>query len=350
MGFVKDSCQSMNNQTYEGFDSSSFISFLYQWRRTFFIVGLMAALLSVIFSSSYFITPLFKSQVILFPTSTNAISKALLSNNPSQEDILEFGEDEQIEQMLQILNSNKIRDSIIAKYDLMHHYQIDDKDPYRITKLFKRYESNVLYKRTENSGVKIIVYDQDAQMAADMANDIAALYDVVKNDMKRLRADQAFRIVEREYDKLKKEIAFKEDSLTALRKLGVYDYESQSEMINRQLAMEIAKGSQENIKRLESRLDILAKYGGPYVSLRDALEHDKKQLSEIRAKYEEAKVDAEQNLPQKFIVSNAYKAEKKSYPIRWLIVVISTLGALFLTILIIITFEQIEHLQLKKKV
>jgi uncharacterized protein involved in exopolysaccharide biosynthesis len=310
----------------------------------------MAALLSVIFSSSYFITPLFKSQVILFPTSTNAISKALLSNNPSQEDILEFGEDEQIEQMLQILNSNKIRDSIIAKYDLMHHYQIDDKDPYRITKLFKRYESNVLYKRTENSGVKIIVYDQDAQMAADMANDIAALYDVVKNDMKRLRADQAFRIVEREYDKLKKEIAFKEDSLTALRKLGVYDYESQSEMINRQLAMEIAKGSQENIKRLESRLDILAKYGGPYVSLRDALEHDKKQLSEIRAKYEEAKVDAEQNLPQKFIVSNAYKAEKKSYPIRWLIVVISTLGALFLTILIIITFEQIEHLQLKKKV
>jgi hypothetical protein len=61
-------------------------------------------------------------------------------------------------------------------------------------------------------------------------------------------------------------------------------------------------------------------------------------------------VDAEQNLPQKFIVSNAYKAEKKSYPIRWLIVVISTLGALFLTILIIITFEQIEHLQLKKKV
>lgn len=340
----------MNNQTYEGFDSSNFITFLYQWRRTFLLVGLVSAILSVIFSSAYFITPLYKSQVILFPTSTNSISKALLSTNyAAKEDILEFGEDEQIEQMLQILNSNKIRDSIIIKYDLFNHYEIKDTDPYKYTKLYRRYESDVKFKRTENSGVKIIVFDRDPQMAADMANHIAYLYDVVKNEMKKLRALQAYHIVEEEYFKLKGEIAVKEDSLTVLRTLGVHDYESQSEMINMQLAMEIAKGNTANINRLEARLDILAKYGGPYVSLRDALEHDKKQLSEIRAKYEEAKVDAEQNLPQKFIVSSAYKAEKKSYPIRWLIVVISTLGALFLTILVIITFEQLENLQVKKK-
>lgn len=340
----------MNKQTYEGFDSSNFITFLYQWRRTFLLVGLLAAVLSAIFSSSYFITPLFKGEVVLFPTSTNAISKALLSTNyASKEDILEFGEDEQIEQMLQILNSTKIRDSIIIKYDLMSHYDIQNDDAYKYTKLYKRYESNVRFKRTENSGVKIIVYDQDAQAAADIANEISSLYDIVKNDMKKVRAVKAYHIVEKEYFQLKEEIKVKEDSLTALRKLGVHDYESQSEMINRQLAMEISKGNQANIDRLEARLDILANYGGPYVSLRDALEHDKKQLSEIRAKYEEAKVDAEQDLPQKFIVSSAYKAEKKSYPIRWLIVVLSTLGALFLTVLIIITFEQLERLQVKKK-
>ena len=80
--------------------------------------------------------------------------------------------------------------------------------------------------------------------------------------------------------------------------------------------------------------EILSKYGGPYVSLRDGLEHDKKQLSELRAKYEEAKVDATESLPHKFIVSSAYKAEKKSYPIRWLIVVISTFASVFLAMLI----------------
>lgn len=340
----------MNNKTYEGFDSSNFITFIFQWRKTFFLIALLAAILSAVLSSSYFITPLFKSQVVLFPTSTNAISKALLSTNyASKEDILEFGEDEQIEQMLQILNSNIIRDSIISKYKLANHYNIKPDDSYHFTKLYRLYESNIKFKRTENSAVKIIVYDKDAQLAADIANDIAVLYDVVKNEMKRVRAEQAYKIVEREFLKLKSEIKFKEDSLTALRKLGVHDYESQSEMINRQLAMEIAKGKEISVKRLESKLDILAKYGGPYVSLRDALEHDKKQLSDIKAKYEEAKVDAEQHLPQKFIVSNAYKAEKKSYPIRWLIVILSIFGALFLSVLVIITFEQLEKLQVKKK-
>jgi len=341
----------MDNNTYEGFDSSSFITFLYQWRKTFFIVGISAIILSAIFSSAYFITPLYKSQVVLFPTSTNAISKSLLNTSyATKEDILEFGEDQQVEQMLQILASNKIRDSIVIKYDLLNHYEIDQSDLYKYTKLYKEYTSNIQFKKTKNSAVKIIVYDRDPQLAADMANDIAELYDVVKNNMKQTRARKGYEIVKREYLKLKLEIAEKEDSLTVLRKLGVHDYESQAEMINRQLAMEIAKGNTSNIKRLEDRLEILAQYGGPYVSLRDALEHDKKQLSEIKAKYEEAKVDAEQDLPQKFVVNTAYKAEKKAYPIRWLIVLITTFGALFSSVLVIITFEQLEKLQIKKKV
>ena len=341
----------MDNNTYEGFDSSNFITFLYQWKRTFFIVGMSAVIMSVIFSSSYFITPLFKSQVVLFPTSTNAISKSLLNTAyGAKEDILEFGEDQQVEQMLQILASNKIRDSIVLKYDLLNHYEIDNHDSYKITKLYREYNSNIQFKKTKNSAVKIIVFDRDPQMAADIANDIAVLYDVVKNNMKRTRALKGYEIVKKEYLKLRFEIAVKEDSLTVLRKLGVHDYESQAEMINRQMAMEIAKGNTSNIKRLENSLNILAEYGGPYVSLRDALEHDKKQLSEIKAKYEEAKVDAEQDLPQKFVVNTAYKAEKKEYPIRWLIVLITTFGALFLSTLVIIVFEQLEKLQLKKKV
>lgn len=341
----------MNNNTYEGFDSSHFIAFLYQWKRTFLIVGVAALIISSVFSSKYFITPLYKSQVVLFPTSTNAISKALISTTyGGKEDILEFGEDEQVEQMLQILNSNKIRDSIISKYQLSSHYKISETDELQYTKLYKRYESNIRFKRTENSAVKIIVYDRDAKTAANIANDISVLYDYVKNNMKRQRAYVGFKIVEREYLKLKAEIAVKEDSLTALRKLGVHDYESQSEMINRQMGMEIAKGNDVGIERLQKQLNILALYGGPYVSIRDALEHDKKLLSEIKAKYEEAKVDAEQDLPQKFVVNTAYEAEKKAYPIRWLIVLISVIGALFVSVLIIITFEQVDKLQLKKKV
>lgn len=330
--------------TRERLNSVPLFQFLFKRRKHLIIVALVAIVASAILSAPYFILPLYKSTVVMFPSSSNSISKALLSEHAdAKQDVLEFGEDEQIEQMLQILKSNYIRDRIIDKYDLFTHYHIDTAGRYKNTRLYKRYESNIRFKRTEYSAVQVVVLDSDAQMAMDIANDIAVLYDSTKNLMKRERAMRAFRIVETEFQKMKQLVKTKEDSLRVLRKYGVYDYESQSEMINRQLAMEIAAGHQAGVKALEAKLEVLANYGGAYVSLRDALEHDKLQLSELKAKYEEAKVDAMEQLPQKFVVNWAYKAEKKSYPVRWLIVVLSTLSALFLASLLLVLLNSFQR-------
>jgi uncharacterized protein involved in exopolysaccharide biosynthesis len=59
----------------------------------------------------------------------------------------------------------------------------------------------------------------------------------------------------------------------------------------------------------------------------------------LRSKYKEAKIDATQSLPQKFVVDRAYPAEKKSYPVRWIIVVISTFASFFMAIIILIIME-----------
>jgi len=314
------------------------------------IVTLLAFIASIIFSSPMFITPKFKSTVIMFPTSTNSISKSLLSENAnSKQDILQFGEDEQAEQLLQILNSNRIRDRIIEKFQLMKHYGIKPDEKYKYTKLYDEYEDNIKFSRTEYMAVKIDVLDKDPQYAADIANTIADYLDSTKNAMQKERAIMAFKIVENEYLNLKADVQKKEDSLTKLRELGVNDYESQSEMINRQLAIELAKGTNKNgIKALEDKLDILAKYGGPYVSIRDALEYEKKQLSQVKAKYDEAKIDATEVLPQKFVVSKAYKAEKKSYPVRWIIVVVSTLSAFLLALLVLAVLDSLSRYDKKK--
>lgn len=337
-------------QTERAFNSKNLIAFIYQWRRPIQIMTIAAFLLSVIFSGPYFITPKFRSSVVLFPTSSNSVSKALLSERvDAKQDILQFGEDEQVEQMLQILSSTRIRERIIAKYNLMAHYQIDTIARYSYTKLFQEYESNIKFRRTEYMGVMIQVLDRDADTAAMIANDIADLLDSTKSEMQHVRARKALSIVEEEYFQLRDEVQMMEDSLTTLRHFGVHDYETQAEMINQQLAIEIAGNNKSGVKALEAKLEVLAKYGGPYVSLRDQLEHEKKQLSLIKAKYEEAKVDAEEVLPQKFVVSRAYKAEKKSYPVRWLIVVLSTLGTFFLTIIVILIIDNIEQLKDEKK-
>ena len=325
------------------FDSTNILLFLHRWRKPLITVTVVAVLAAVIFSSPYFITPKFKSTVILYPAATNAISKALLTENTgNQDDILEFGEDEETEQLLQILHSNRIREKIIRKYNLLSHYGIDTSSRYKLTRLYNEYEENISFKRTEFMAVKISVLDKDPQMAADIANDITELLDSTKNEMQKQRAERAFEIVEFQYFKLRDKVAEMEDSLSKLRELGVHDYESQAEMINQQLAIELAKGNNPGIKRLEQKLEVLAKYGGPYVSLRDALEHEKKQLSMLHSKYEEAKTDAEEVLPTKFVVNSAYKAERKSYPIRWLIVVVTMISAFLFTLIFLLLIENIN--------
>lgn len=332
----------MNSGDQFDFNSSNFFLFLYKWRKVLFIVLLVSLVSSIFFSSEVFITPKFKSTVIMFPTSTNSISKALLSDaSGSKQDILEFGEEEQAEQLLQILNSNTIRSKVINRFRLMQHYGIDSTDRYKNTRLYREYDRNITFRRTEYMAVQISVLDKDPQLAADIANNIADLVDSVKNQMIRERALQGFRIVEKEYLDLEHQVKQMEDSMTVLRKLGVHDYETQSEMINQQLAIEIAHGNTRGVKALDDKLAVLAEYGGAYVSLRDALLHEKKQLSLIKSKYAEAKVDAEQVLPQKFIVNSAFKAEQKSYPVRWLIVLVTTLSSLLFTVLILIALESL---------
>lgn len=341
------------NQIDKPFFSGILMQVLFKYIKHLTVIAIVVIILSSIFSSSYFITPLYKSTVILYPTASNSISKILLSENfNNNKDILEFGEDQQTEQMLQVLGSNKIRDRIISKYNLLSHYDIKENAKYKMTNLYDEYEDKFKFRRTEYMAVKITVYDKNPQVAADMANDVAELLDSTINIMQKKIAVKAFSIVEAEYLNLKKEVKFNEDSLSVLRGLGVHDYESQSEMFNRQLAIEMAAGNNAGVNRLEKKLDVLAKYGGPYVSLRDALEHDKKKLSELRSKYEEARVDATESLPHTFVINSAYKAEKKSYPIRWLIVVISTFASFFVAMLVfafVEVFSENIEFNVKKK-
>ncbi len=328
--------QGENNQV--DFNTTNFIFFLYKWRKHLIIIGLVSAILSG--ALSFLITPKYKSSVILFPTSTNAISKALLSDNfGGKQDIMEFGEEEQSEQLLQILNSNEIRSRVVKKFNLLQHYDIDPDSKYKMTNLFQEFSDNISYRRTEYMAVEITVLDKDPQMAADIANYISDQLDSVKNKMQKERAFKAYLIVEQEYKKLLKDIKYMEDSLTVLRKLGINDYETQAEAYNTQLALELAKNNKAGIAAIEEKLKQLGEYGSAYVSLRDELELEKKQLSLIKSKFEEAKVDAQEELPAKFVVERGYKAERKSTPVRWVIVVVSSISALLLAILVLIIIE-----------
>lgn len=331
----------MDDKQKDAFNSKNLVRLLAEYRTSVLIILIASALLAMLFSSPLFITPLYQSTAILYPTSSNSISKALISTTfQSNKDILEFGESEQTEQMLQVLNSNRIRDKVIERYNLMEHYGIDPDSRYPITKLNKLYDSRIKFRRTEYNAVKINVLDSDPALAAQIANDIAELFDSTMNTMQKEVAVKAFRLVETEYNSLCSEMAALEDSLNTLRSLGVFDYESQVEMLSQQLAVELGRSNMQGVKNIQDYLDVLAQYGGAYYAISERLDHDRLQLSLVKTKYEEAKVDATEDVPHKFLVTSAFQAEHKTYPIRWIIVVITVIATFTLMLMALALMER----------
>lgn len=357
-------------------ESTSLFLLSIRWKKPLIVTVVVAIIASSFFSSPLFITPKFKSSVIFFPSSTNSISKAILDESGSEkQDILAYGEEEQAEQMLQILNSDEIRETIITKYNLLEHYHISSNEAYPKSKLYDEFKNNITFSRTEFLSVRIEVLDSDPQMAADIANDISSLLDSMKTKIQHERANEALGIIEKSYFDKIADLKKKEDSLQQLRTLGVIDYKSQAEILSsaqisassvftNETAMLIVlekyrdqndssivntkariKGAEAKMKVLQEELNKLTKYGGASVALNSEVVYDREEISKLKEKYEKIKLDAGQSLTHQFIVNKAVKSEKKSYPVRWLIILVTTLGTFFISLFTLMTIQRYKETQ-----
>lgn len=325
----------------ENNDSTNLLFFLFENIKMLSIITLIGAVISIV--ASLMIENKYSAQVILYPSATNSISKALLSDTyGGKADLMEFGEEEQAEQLLQILNSSEIRDSIIKKYDLMAHYEIEADEKHPRTLLFKEYESNFTFKRNEYMAVEIKVLDTDPVKAADMANDVAYYLDRLKAKIHKKRANQGYQIVANQYTKMKNEILEMEDSLKKIMELGVMDVQSQTEVLNRTYAEALIQKNFKAAAEIEKKLQVISLHGAKHIALSEMLENQRKQLTIIKSKYEEAKVDAEAEITTFFQTDRAYVPEKKAYPVRWLIVVVSTIASFILAVLMLIITSQMK--------
>ena len=327
----------MNDQSHD-INSKGIFQFLKGRKNILLITSGLAFISSIIFS--LLIEDKYESSVVLFPSTTTSISRALLNDeNYKDKDFLEFGEEEEAEQLIQLLNSDDIRAHIIDKFDLMNHYDISPEEEYRQTKLYEEYEGNIDFYRTKFMSVKIEVLDTDKEVAANIANEIAKKVDEVRGRILQKAAKQGFEIVEAEYNKLVGEINRIEDTLNQIRAKGVQDYETQVEVLSNQYGAALVKGNNTAAKIISNKLDTISKYGGKYLSLVQQMEYEREKLSDLRKVYAESRVNAESTIDQTFIVNRAYPSEKASYPIRWLIVVASTIATFLFTMIVIILID-----------
>ena len=314
----------MENAKQPSYNFSSVDLLIYIWKKRAILtgVGLMAGIASIIIS--VLITPMFQSSVIMFPASNASISKDLLSQNYSgRQNVHGFGEEEQAEQLLQILNSEPIRARIIKKYNLMEHYEIKPDEKYPLTRLYEEYKSNINFRLTEYMSVEVSVMDRDPEYAANIANDISNLVDTVYNSMKKERAWEAFHLVEREYLEAAHNLAILRDSMNLL-----------SEQVSQNL-----KTSGDPTNNL---IKAISENGALYITMMNMLRYETALVSDLNLRFKEARLEAEQNLPHKFVVEQAFPSEKKAYPKKSLIVIVSTFASLLFALIVLIIIDKVR--------
>ena len=85
-----------------GNDSIQLLSKIYKWRKPLIIVTSTAAIISIVVS--FIVSPQYLGTAIIFPSRTFSVSKLLIEQNPgSQEDYMEYGDEDDCEKLLQIL-------------------------------------------------------------------------------------------------------------------------------------------------------------------------------------------------------------------------------------------------------
>lgn len=324
-------------------NSKSIFQLIVKYRVSIIVLVLAAGVCSFIFSSRHFITPLYKSVAVLFPSSNYSSSRAIMNTSTLYfVDPLKIGDDKQTEEMLQVLNSNIIMDKIIEKYDLANHYGIK-KGKYETTRLYDKYKSNISFRRTEYNAVKIVVYDHDPNFACQIANDIAELFDNTMDEMQKELSAKALDILKKECQSIQDEITKLEDSIHSLSRYGVYDYDLQLRTLSEQLSVETARNNIQAINNLKKEMAEISKYGTLVDGIKSDIEALRLQLATFRQKYSESKIDASQTLPHKFLISPAYVPERTAFPVRWVIITISMISIFIMTTFFILAIEGISE-------
>jgi capsular polysaccharide biosynthesis protein len=312
------------------------LRFLLAKRKPIVIITVLISLGSVV--ASLLMTPLYLSTAIVFPAATSSVSFSEQRNAKSA--AMDFGEEEQTEQLVQILQSSRIRDKIVQQFNLMAHYEIAASDVNKNYKLTKAYDGHFSFGRTRYGSIKIEVLDEDPKLAALMANKIVDLIDTVKNDMISERTIPAFEVNRRKKEQMERERDSVLNCLDSLAEMGVIALDVRSNLFQAYVDSKDATDRAE----LKKKIEINMKYGAKYDGLEYIRNEKTVKLEDFRISYEQAESDANAKFNHKFIVERAVVADRKEKPKRMIIVFIATIAGFVLSIFSLLILDKYKEL------
>jgi len=308
------------------FDNQNLLAILWKWKNHLIAVGILAIVLSMFFSSSIFIKPKYKSTARIYPS----------------KNIYVFSDESESEQLLEIIGAQDIKLRVIDAFDLSKEYKISKQDPQYLTYMMAEFNDNVSFKKTEYETVEIQVLDTDPKRAAAMCDSIISFLDQKILSMHRIKYEEATRIAKTDMDFITHQIDSVEEKLNVLRReYNIFDYSTQSKEITKGMVKILGKQGENTAaaRAIKKMTKNFADKGGEYLLMDQEQRYMITQLEALKKIYDEAVSGANKKIIYGQRVQNPVPADKKSYPVRSLIVLISTLAALFAAMLVILLLE-----------
>ena len=308
----------MNNY----FDNTPLIKVFIKWKWHLAIITIVAAIIGAVLSSSTFITPMYKSEAVLYPSNVSAYSDETFT-----------------EQMLQIMQSNEIMDSVVEKFNLMDHYKIDKGYKYWKTALIGEYRDNVSISRTPYDAVLVKVMDKDPEIACAMVNEIIRLYNYKVGTMHKIKRLEAVNMYKKQLEEKQQFIdSLKAKMVELSTNYGVLDYSSQSREVTRGY-LRTNDGSKVNTDGVDELKSNIEQYGPEIIALSTLITAENNHYASIKLDYEQELRFYNAEMTFSNVVSEPFVADKKCYPVRWVVVALCAIGALMLSLLTIYVFE-----------
>lgn len=307
------------------FDNQRILQLIWKRKIHFIIVGAIAIVLAAIFSGPIFIKPKFKSTARVYPTNIWTLSN-----------------ESETEQMLEILNSSDIKFKMFDAFNLDQVYRINKEDPNYLTYMFDMYNTNVSISKTEYETAEIKVLDHDPERASDMCDSIIVFFNKKVRELHKAKDKEMVDISQKALNQKYEELSDVEKQLDSLRMAtGIINFSEQVPELTRGYmnALATGRGSAGDTKTIEKLYNNFSKEGTKATYLENKFNKTVLVIDSLTNQHELYLVEYEKDITYSHVVEYPFPADKKSYPVRWMIVLFSTISAVFLALLVFLVLD-----------
>ncbi len=300
---------------------NGFLPVLQRNWRTIVVVGITAATLSAIFSGPTFIKPRYMSTATVYPVNLNSYSI-----------------ETRTDQLLQLLESNSIRDSLIKQFDLAKVYEVDTTANGGYFALYNEFNDRVDITKTRFESVQIEVVDENPLRARDLVNGMLKQVNLLARRLQREKSSEVLRIAERALVHERHKLDSIEAKLDVMRRTsGLLNYDAQTkELTKGYVRMLSTSTSQSQKDAVLKMIRDLEEKGGEFRQLTELSNLFRSNYDRLLTEYEKVVNDVTKELTYTNVVVYPEVSDKKVFPVRWVIVSSVTFSALFLCFVLLL--------------